>query len=168
MNVILEGGYACENHLRTRGGRGSKIRDFCERYLWMAPNQKHWPMVSFSLVPFHMILILLVNRSISRKDIILHGCSNAYTQNKQLYYRCHTLLKFGKIKVCLDIFDCPLREVNNHKKRETTFLFTSLQVTSEQSLVTVAGRMFLRFRSKLTLWTIILADFTKGWTKWKI
>ena len=92
-------------------------------------------MVSFSLVPFHMILILLVNRSISRKDIILHGCSNAYTQNKQLYYRCHTLLKFGKIKVCLDIFDCPLREVNNHKKRETTFLFTSLQVTSEQSLV---------------------------------
>ena len=32
---------------------------------------------------------------------------------------------------------------------------------------TIAGQMFLRFRSKFTLWTIISAVFTKGWTKWK-
>ena len=36
-NIIFEGGWTCDNHLRT--GRGSRIRDFCKRYLWMAPWQ---------------------------------------------------------------------------------------------------------------------------------
>ena len=37
VNVIFEGGLSLWEPLENRRGRGSKIRKFCERYLWMAP-----------------------------------------------------------------------------------------------------------------------------------